>query len=43
MLFSIVLPYIVRGFRRQYDRIGVRTETDFRRGRDHDFVAYARR
>jgi len=34
---------LVHRIRRQYDRIRVRAETDFRRGRDHDLIPHTRR
>lgn len=37
------LLYLSRGVRGQHDGFRVRAETDFGRGRDHDFVPDARR
>lgn len=39
----ICLLYLIHGVRWQRDGIGVRAETDFRGGRDHDSVPDARR
>lgn len=38
-----ILLYVIHGIRRQHDGIGIRAETDFRRGRDHHLVPDTRR